>query len=195
MTWRRKWQPTPVLLPRKFHGWKSLVGHSPWGRKESDADDIHIHIFIKDFPSELFERFSASNPTACSSSPLIDFRGLSDPNLSKTELLDPSPHTCSCLSICHPSWASLENHCTGWKPWRHPWLLCLLFISHPTPQYVLVTRHSEYNHFVHLHFSSSQSSCLPGLVSATTCQLGSLLPRLLSTVASPWTSQRDLFEF
>ena len=33
--WRRKWQPTPVLLPRKFHGWRSLVGYSPWGRKES----------------------------------------------------------------------------------------------------------------------------------------------------------------
>ena len=31
--WRRKWQPTPVLLPRKFHGWRSLVGYSPWGRK------------------------------------------------------------------------------------------------------------------------------------------------------------------
>ena len=28
--WRRKWQPTPVLLPGKFHG-RSLVGHSPWG--------------------------------------------------------------------------------------------------------------------------------------------------------------------
>ena len=26
--WRRKWQPTPVLLPRKFHGWRSLVGSS-----------------------------------------------------------------------------------------------------------------------------------------------------------------------
>ena len=28
--WRRKWQPTPVLLPEKFHGWRSLVGYSPW---------------------------------------------------------------------------------------------------------------------------------------------------------------------
>ena len=35
MHWRRKWQPTPVLLPGKFHGWRSLVGHSPWGGKES----------------------------------------------------------------------------------------------------------------------------------------------------------------
>ena len=32
----RKWQPTPILLPGKFHGWKSLVGYRPWGHKESD---------------------------------------------------------------------------------------------------------------------------------------------------------------
>ena len=30
--WRRQWQPTPVLLPGKSHGWRSLVGFSPWGR-------------------------------------------------------------------------------------------------------------------------------------------------------------------
>jgi len=27
---RRKWQPTPVFLPEKFHGQKKLVGYSPW---------------------------------------------------------------------------------------------------------------------------------------------------------------------
>ena len=32
--WRRKWQPTPILLPGKFHGQRSLVGYSPWNRKE-----------------------------------------------------------------------------------------------------------------------------------------------------------------
>ena len=37
--WRREWQPTPVLLPRKFHRWRSLVGYSPWGRKESDTTE------------------------------------------------------------------------------------------------------------------------------------------------------------
>ena len=31
--WRRKWQPTPVLLPGKFHGQRSLVGYSPWDRR------------------------------------------------------------------------------------------------------------------------------------------------------------------
>ena len=30
--WRKKWQPTPVPLSGKSHGWKSLVGYSPWGR-------------------------------------------------------------------------------------------------------------------------------------------------------------------
>ena len=34
--WRRKWQPTPVFLPREFHGQRSLVGYSPWGHKELD---------------------------------------------------------------------------------------------------------------------------------------------------------------
>ena len=33
---RRQWHPTPVLLPGKSHGWRSLVGCSPWGREESD---------------------------------------------------------------------------------------------------------------------------------------------------------------
>ena len=35
--WRRAWQPTPVLLPGESHGWRSLAGHSPWGRKASDT--------------------------------------------------------------------------------------------------------------------------------------------------------------
>ena len=35
----RKWQPTPVLLPGKFHGQRSLAGYSPWGRKELDMTE------------------------------------------------------------------------------------------------------------------------------------------------------------
>ena len=35
--WRRKWQPTPVALPGKSYGWRSLAGYSPWGHKESDT--------------------------------------------------------------------------------------------------------------------------------------------------------------
>ena len=32
LSWRRQWHPTPVLLPGRSHGWRSLVGCSPWGR-------------------------------------------------------------------------------------------------------------------------------------------------------------------
>ena len=39
---RRQWNPTPVLLPGKSHGWRSLVGCSPWGRKESDMTSLSL---------------------------------------------------------------------------------------------------------------------------------------------------------
>ena len=39
ISWRRKWQPIPVLLPGKSHGQRSLVGYSPWGCKESDMTE------------------------------------------------------------------------------------------------------------------------------------------------------------
>ena len=35
ISWRSKWKPTPVFLPGKFHGQRSLVGCSSWGHKES----------------------------------------------------------------------------------------------------------------------------------------------------------------
>ena len=45
--WRRQWHPTPVLLPGKSHGWRSLVGCSPWGRKESDRTEWpHLHFSL-----------------------------------------------------------------------------------------------------------------------------------------------------
>ena len=46
-TWRRQWQATPVLLPRKSHGWRSLVGYSPWGHHESVATErLHFHFSL-----------------------------------------------------------------------------------------------------------------------------------------------------
>ena len=39
LPWRRKQQPTPVFLPGESHGQRSLVGYSPWGRKESDTTE------------------------------------------------------------------------------------------------------------------------------------------------------------
>ena len=37
--WRRKWRSTPVFLPGESHGWRSLVGYSPWNCKELDTTE------------------------------------------------------------------------------------------------------------------------------------------------------------
>ena len=46
-SWRRQVQPTPLLLPGKSHGCRSLVGCSPWGREESDTTEwLHFHFSL-----------------------------------------------------------------------------------------------------------------------------------------------------
>ena len=71
---RRKWQSTPLLLPGKCHGRRSLVGCSPWGPKELDttewlhfnADEVGclrvliglLHIFFKKCLLKSFAHFS-----------------------------------------------------------------------------------------------------------------------------------------
>ena len=42
---RRKWHPTPVLLRGKSRGQRSMVGHSPWGHKESDTTE-RLHLYF-----------------------------------------------------------------------------------------------------------------------------------------------------
>ena len=45
--WRRQWQPTPVLLPGKSHGQRSLVGCSPRGLEELDTTErLHFHFSL-----------------------------------------------------------------------------------------------------------------------------------------------------
>ena len=51
--WKGKWQPTSVFLPGKSHGWRSLAGCSPGGRKESDTTEwlhfhFHFHVLEKE---------------------------------------------------------------------------------------------------------------------------------------------------
>ena len=48
--WRRAWQPTPVFLPGKLQGQRSMVGYTPQGRKELDMTDrlstLHKNIWV-----------------------------------------------------------------------------------------------------------------------------------------------------
>ena len=47
MHWRRKWQPTLVFLPGEYNGQRSLVGYSPWARKELDTTELlHFLSFL-----------------------------------------------------------------------------------------------------------------------------------------------------
>ena len=56
IAWRRERLPTPVFLPREFHGQRRLAGYSPRGRKESDSTEWltlssvekHIHLFFRE---------------------------------------------------------------------------------------------------------------------------------------------------
>ena len=58
---RRPWHPTPVPLPGKSHGWRSLVGYSPWCRYESDTTERLPFHFSLSCTGE-----GNSNPFQCS---------------------------------------------------------------------------------------------------------------------------------
>ena len=58
---RRQWHPTPVLLPGKSHGRRSLAGCSPWGCEESDTTErLHFHFSLSYFGE------GNDNPLQCS---------------------------------------------------------------------------------------------------------------------------------
>ena len=60
--WRRQWQPTPVLLPGKSHGQRSLEGCRPWGHCRSDMTErLHFHFSLSCIGGE-----GTGNPLQCS---------------------------------------------------------------------------------------------------------------------------------
>ena len=56
--WRKTWQPTPVFFPGESHGQRSLVGYSPWDRKESDMTKViqHGHTRPEPKPNTLLQK-------------------------------------------------------------------------------------------------------------------------------------------
>ena len=50
------WQPTPVFMPGKSHGPRSLVGYNPWGRKESDTTEQLLCVFCVTLGQFIFNR-------------------------------------------------------------------------------------------------------------------------------------------
>ena len=58
--WRRKWQSTPVRLPGKSHGWRSLAGYCPWGHKELDTTKrLHFHFHFQCTNTKVRQEFKS----------------------------------------------------------------------------------------------------------------------------------------
>ena len=62
ISWRRKWQPTPVFLPRESCGQRSLVGCCPQGRTESDTTEATQHACLGEGNSNPFQCSCLENP-------------------------------------------------------------------------------------------------------------------------------------
>ena len=66
--WKREWQPSPVFLPRDFHGQRSLVGYSPWGCEELDMTEwlthklTMFHLSVKNPPCNARDTSSIPGP-------------------------------------------------------------------------------------------------------------------------------------
>ena len=77
--WRSKWQPTPVFLPGESCRQRSLVGYSPWGRRESDTAEATEHVCLLSYylplssSQLLFFHYCPSQPDHFSPGPLLQF--------------------------------------------------------------------------------------------------------------------------
>ena len=94
--WKRKQQPTPVLLAGKFHRQRSLVDYSPCGRKQSQVTEGLIQVVPQNFSSVQFSHSAVST-------------SLQPHGLQHTRLPCPSPtprvysKLMSIESVCHPT--------------------------------------------------------------------------------------------
>ena len=108
--WRRKWQFTPVFLPGKSHGQRSLEGYSPWSSKRARHDFVtkqqkQIPVFIHKYLFHLFWQFIFSSIQFSHS---VMSYSLWPHELQHVRLPCPSPipraysHSCPLSQWCHP---------------------------------------------------------------------------------------------
>ena len=127
ITWRRKWQPTPVFLPGKLHGRKSLVGYSPWGHKELDITEQLTVSFSCSF--RLPRWLSGKKKSPASTGDMGNVDSISGSGRSP-ELGNVNPLHYSCLenSMDRGAWQATVHGVT--KSWtRLSMCLCMLCSS------------------------------------------------------------------
>ena len=72
-----KWQPTPVLLPGKSHGQRSLIGYSPWGHKELDMTEwLHFLSLFMDLTFQVQMQYCSLQHWTLLPSPITSTTGL-----------------------------------------------------------------------------------------------------------------------
>ena len=138
--WKRKWQPTPVLLPGKSHGWRSLVGYSPWGRKGSDmTEQLHLILVSILFSQIIPPSLSPHSPKVCSLHLCLFY------SLAYRIIIQLSSVTQSCLTLWNPmncitnSQSSLKlTSIYSVMPSSHLILCCPLLLLPPIPPSIRV---------------------------------------------------------
>ena len=99
--WRRKWQPTPVFLPGKSHGQRSLAGYSPRGHKESDTTEpLNNNTYFTVLQEGSDESVCIKLKRAPGQAGSPEWRSAS---LIIPTTLGPGPHPCRLLGAWSPS--------------------------------------------------------------------------------------------
>ena len=116
--WRKEWQPTPVFLPREFHGQRNLVGYSPWNCKESDMTErLTLSLFFRHSKAK-FKINHESNSPEFHFLNCVEIKRMEYPNFLETKntikatLSSFVPHFHACL--CLPSageYSFSKMHC------------------------------------------------------------------------------------
>ena len=143
---RRQWHPTPVLLPGKSHGWRSLVGCSPWGCEESDTTErLHFHFSLSCIGE------GNGNPLQCSCLENPRDGGTWWPAVygvaqSQTGLkrLSSSIHTCTHTHTHTENWGNLSNIGRLYQCWHFDCNIIIL-------QDVTLWRNQTKYYFLQLH--------------------------------------------
>ena len=101
---RKKCQPTPVFLLRKFHGLRRLVGYSPWGRKESDRTErLHFHFHgLRRLPGKFFCQSWVCSRNACFTESKLNWGSWIIWNLSTSGLSWQNSSFCGNLRAASP---------------------------------------------------------------------------------------------
>ena len=119
----RQWHPTPVLLPGKSHGWRSLVGCSPWGHEKSDTIKwLHFHFSL----SCIGERNGNSLQFSCLENPRDGgawWAAVYGVAQSRTRLKRLSGSSSSSSSDKEPTCQRRRHKKHGFDPWvgKTPW--------------------------------------------------------------------------